>query len=101
MGHIEVKETVNRKIYFSPCIKCNSEDIDFGDCGYSSFNVAWGRCKKCKNEVKISPCGCDISKEEIIKVWNESNDPIKLKQKYEKQIEELQKLIDNLPIQNK
>lgn len=37
-----------------PCPKCKSEDVKIGDCGYSSFNVAWVRCKRCQLEVKVN-----------------------------------------------
>lgn len=97
MGQFKVNRNLIQEIYYHPCVKCGSENIDFNDCGYSSFNVAWGKCKDCGNEVKISPCGCDISKEDIIKTWNNSNDPKILRSKYQNQIDELQKLIDKLP----
>lgn len=98
MGHIEVPENKLKKIEYFPCIKCGSEDIDFNDCGYSSFNVAWGKCKNCNHEIKISNCGCDISKESIIKNWNKHNDPLLLFAQYNEQIEALNKLIKELPI---
>jgi hypothetical protein len=40
----------------------------------------------------------DASKKEIIKKWNESNDPKILYKNYKDQIEKLQKLIDDLNI---
>ena len=97
MATIEIEQRGTIKIEYVPCIKCGSEDIEFDDCGYSSFNVAWGRCNNCKNEAKISPCGCDIKKESIISNWNQKNDPKILRKKYEKEIAELQKLIELLP----
>jgi hypothetical protein len=57
-----------------PCCKCGSTDIEFGDCGYTTFNVAWGKCKSCGHEVKISPCDCFITKDRIISTWNKNND---------------------------
>ena len=82
--------------YFS-CVKCGSKKIEFADYGYSTFNVAWGRCKDCKNEIKISPCNSDIKKETIVSKWNDANNPKLLREKYQIQINELQKLIDALP----
>lgn len=95
MGKIKVN---NIEIEYLPCIKCGSENIDFNDCGYSMFNVAWGKCKNCKNEIKISPCEYGIQKNIIIDKWNQNNDPKILRLKYEKQIEEIQKLKDNLKL---
>ncbi len=97
MGTILVNQQQEKKIKYLPCVKCGSENIDFGDCGYSSFNVAWGKCKDCKNEVKINPCSWDISTEEIVKIWNRNNDPKILRKNYQSQIEEIQKLINALP----
>lgn len=96
MGEIEINEVSTNKIKYCPCIKCGSEKIDFDDCGYSSFNVAWGRCKDCKHEIKFN-CGWDISKRAIINYWNQGNDPVILRKKYESEIAEIQKKIDELP----
>ena len=53
-----------------PCPKCGSNDLDIGDCGYSSFNVAWVRCKNCK-------LSADISGDSAVSEWNEwVKDPI-------------------------
>lgn len=60
-----------------PCYECGSMDIEFGDCNYTTFNVAWGKCKNCGHEVKISPCSCFINKDEIISKWNQENNPEK------------------------
>lgn len=46
-----------------PCPKCGKKDLDIGDCGYSSFNVAWVQCKKCK--LKHSVTG-----DSAVKGWN-------------------------------
>lgn len=97
MGYIEETKQVTKKIKVLPCVKCGSEKIDIGDCGYSSFNVAWGKCLECDNKVEISPCGWDITKAAIAKEWNKANNPKILKANYQQQISELQKKIDNLP----
>ncbi len=60
--------------YIAPCLKCDSNDISIGDCGYSTFNVGFGKCKSCKNEVIIQPLGYNPDKEIIIKEWNSKND---------------------------
>ena len=97
MGYIEESETIKKRTNILPCVKCCSENIEIDDCGYSTFNVAWGKCLDCKNEITISPCGCDIKKSYIAKIWNEANDPKILRDKYEKQIEDIQKKINELP----
>lgn len=97
MGQIKIKKLQTIEMNYLPCIKCGSDIIDFNDCGYSSFNVAWGRCAKCKHEVKISPCSWNISKEDIIIHWNNENDPKILREKYQKQIDDMIKMIEALP----
>ena len=52
-----------------PCPVCGSENIEISDCGYSSFNVGWGRCKSCDFQETVKPCGC-FPKDEIISYWN-------------------------------
>jgi hypothetical protein len=86
MSYITEKVTTERKIKVLPCIECGSENIDINDCGYSSFNVAWGKCKDCGNEAQIKCCSCDISKRTIAKTWNNANDPKKLLAQCEKQL---------------
>ena len=73
MAYFKTKETIDKDIFYVPCLKCGSENIDFNDCNYSSFNMCYGRCKDCGHE---SSCGCDISpsKESIIDFWNMNND---------------------------
>jgi len=36
------------------CPRCESDDLDINDCGYSSFNIAWVRCKQCNLTVKVT-----------------------------------------------
>ena len=97
MAHIEEKQTITKRIEILPCVKCGSENIEIGDSGYTTFNVAWGKCKDCGNEVQISPCDWNITKAKIAERWNERNNPKILKAEYQHQISELQKKIDELP----
>ncbi|HUS49721.1 MAG TPA: hypothetical protein VMZ91_06120 [Candidatus Paceibacterota bacterium] len=39
-----------------PCRKCNGTDLEKNNCGYSSFDVAWVKCKTCGHEVKRDYC---------------------------------------------
>lgn len=43
-----------RKLKLTPCPNCGNADLIVGDCGYSSFNVAWVKCPKCKLETKVT-----------------------------------------------
>ena len=97
MGQIEIKQIELKKVSYFPCVKCGSENIEFNDCGYSTFNVAWGKCKDCNNTVDIRCCDWNITTEKIIEYWNKDNNPTILREKYQNQINELQKLIDELP----
>ena len=47
-----------------PCPNCQSTDLNIGNCGYSSFDVAWVRCKKCKLDLTQQCSGNAIS------LWN-------------------------------
>lgn len=67
------QQTMLDELYFAPCLKCGSDNIEFGDCGYSSFNVAYGKCKDCKHEVLFN-CGVFPDMIWIIQSWNEKND---------------------------
>ena len=97
MGYVTEKRTVKQKTKVLPCVKCGSENIQIGDCGYTSFNVAWGKCDKCGHKVKIDPCESDISKAAIAKVWNKANNPKILKDDDETQIKVLEQKIADLP----
>ena len=97
MSHIEKKIVITKKIEILPCIKCGSDNIDIGDCGYSSFNVAWGKCRTCGHEVSIKPCDWNIAKEKIVESWNRENDPEVLRDRYNIEIILLQQKIDALP----
>ena len=52
MAEHEVTETTTRKIYVYPCVKCGCDDIEIYNCGYSSFNCAGGKCKKCGHKIE-------------------------------------------------
>lgn len=97
MGTIKINKNIIKEINYFSCVKCGSENINFGDMGYSSFNVAYAKCNNCKNEVIIKLCDWNISKEQIIEIWNNSNDPNLLREKYQNEINRLQDLINNLP----
>lgn len=71
---VEVNETVTRKIEVYPCIKCGSENIEIYNCGYSSFNCAGGKCKRCGHTVETH-ASWDAKKSSLIKAWNKENDP--------------------------
>lgn len=67
MGKLTINKTITVDLEFAPCLKCGGHDIQFGDCGYSSFNVAFGHCmnKKCLHEFSYN-CGVFPSKKEIV-----------------------------------
>ena len=53
-----------------PCPKCGSKDLNIGDCGYSSFNIAWVRCNGCQLVVKVTG-------DSAVSTWNQwVKDPI-------------------------
>lgn len=91
MAHITETVTKTRKIKIFPCVECGNDDIDIYNCGYSSFNCAGGKCKKCGNQATYDNCSWDVPQSTLVKVWNNANNPKKLKAIYEKQIKALQK----------
>ena len=56
MKELEVKSTkiTTRKIKITPCRKCGNTDIIIHNCGYSTFNVGYSKCKKCGFENKVN-----------------------------------------------
>jgi hypothetical protein len=97
MKSIMIKETIEREVEILPCVKCGSNNIELKDCGYTTFNVAWGKCIDCGNEVQLNPAPWNLNIELLAKTWNNGNDPKILRHNYEQQIIEIQKLIDALP----
>lgn len=77
MGSLVITKSTpsTETVYVAPCLKCGGENIHIGDCGYSSFNVAYGKCQnpQCKHEVKFN-CGWDVEQKAIVEVWNKAND---------------------------
>lgn len=67
MGYITEKIVTEEKIKIADCIECGSSNISLSDYGYSSFNIAYGKCNKCGNVVKFD-CGCFVTKKEIAKL---------------------------------
>ena len=99
MGKVIINKTaqVKEEIEFAPCIKCGSHDVDFSDCGYSSFNIATGECKNkdCRYKVSFN-CGCFPDKKWIIEQWNLANDIPTILIKKRLQLEVVQKEIADL-----
>lgn len=96
MGHIVINEQKNRDVHYFPCVTCGNNHIKFVDCGYSSFNIAWGKCHVCGFDITLNGVDAD-NIEKVVEAWNTANNPRLLREKYAKQIEELQILIDKLP----
>lgn len=83
MGKVIINKNVQEEIEFAPCIKCGGHEVEFYDYGYSSFNVAVGKCsnKECGHEENFN-CGCFPDKAWIVQQWHEANDiPTILKSK--------------------
>ena len=57
-----------------PCKDCKSKDINFNDCGYSSFNSGGGRCNKCGRQ-HYATVGLYPSLKELVDNWNEGQKP--------------------------
>lgn len=94
MGEIKVTSMITETLQLKPCIKCGGHDIIIGDCGYSSFNIAYGKCqnKECKHEVTFN-CGVNISEKEIVEVWNRENDINLLIEKKQNEIQKIKEEI--------
>lgn len=83
MAEHEVIETTTRKIYVYPCVKCGCDDIEIYNCGYSSFNCAGGKCKKCGHKIETG-ANWNAKNSELIKAWNRGNNPDVLIEQLEK-----------------
>lgn len=72
MKKIKLQETQIVEISIFPCIKCGNEDIEIYNCGYSSFNCAGGKCKKCGHKIET---GADWNAKDskLIEAWNRGN----------------------------
>jgi len=88
-------KTVVREIYVAPCLKCGSEDILITDSNYSSFNTGGGTCRACKHSV-TGGCGCDVSMDTLVHIWNKGNDIKHLIKEQESVILSAQKTISEL-----
>lgn len=70
MGEVKVGVTTRTEsMKFVPCIKCGGEDVNFYDCGYSTFNPYLAECK-CGHKLKEM----DTSIRSIVIKWNQEND---------------------------
>lgn len=74
MAERKITETINRTINVYPCVKCGCDDIEIYNCGYSSFNCAGGKCKKCGHTIETG-ASWNAKDTELIKAWNRGNDP--------------------------
>ena len=98
MGKLKIINPVVEFVEFVPCIKCGSEDINFYNCGYSSFNVGGAKCRNCGNKIVINGIHWGAADSDLVPYWNAKNDPKLLRMQYQIQIDELQKLINELNI---
>ncbi len=71
-----------------PCFDCGSPDINIWDCGYSSFNIGGGTCKKCGRKISGS-VGWNDFKKDSLELWNNANGLVHL---LSVKIDELSKL---------
>lgn len=84
------EETIQRvKSTFEvvPCLQCGSEDIQLGDCGYNTFNIAKADCKGCGRHLSWD-CGMDPSKADVAKMWNAENDPALIMEKLQDEVKQ-------------
>lgn len=95
MGYLEVNKSVKKKVYYAPCIECGSDDIDFINYGYSTFNCGEVRCSNCGNSVELKYISTSASKTSMIPDWNAKNDPKILIGNLEKHIESCQKKLEH------
>lgn len=75
MGKLIVKRRIDVELEYATCLKCGCDDVDFGDCGYSTYNVGYGKCmnEKCGHTVNVN-CEYNPDKEMLIREWNKKND---------------------------
>jgi len=69
-------------IKLKPCSKCSSSNIEFYNCGYSSFNIATLTCKDCSYQLRSVVCNWsdkDVYLEMSVK-WNNRPKPTKSKE---------------------
>lgn len=97
MGTIKIIKTVEEDVHFVPCILCGSEDINFYNMGYSSFNVGGAKCRNCGNEVKINGLDWNAPDSVVVPHWNHANDPEIVRKKIQSEIDKLQSTLDKLP----
>ena len=66
------KEAKALKKIINCCKECGSTDIEIGDCGYTTFNCGWAKCKKCKNDIHMQ-LGPFASHKILVNAWNREN----------------------------
>lgn len=65
-GRVFSKSTNSQGIRILPCPSCGNKDVRLFDCGYSSFNPGWAKCK-CGYEFKS---GYVDSWKDVVTPWN-------------------------------
>ena len=78
-----------------PCLQCGSNDIELGDYGYTTFNVAKADCKGCGRHLSWN-CGMDPSKADVAKMWNAENDPEVIMKKLQDEVKKKNASISHL-----
>jgi len=95
MNTITIYKTKEEQLRILPCIKCGSDDIEFTNHGYTTFNRGTAWCKGCGRKLNFS-INWDAHDYDIALIWNRENDLQTLKTRYQNQINELNDQINEI-----